>query len=238
MDNKNMKKRISLLAVVALSISSMALPAAQAAESRYITVKAQGTVKVVPDAVRINATATNLASTNKDALSATSKTAAAIRAALKTAKIDSKDIATTSITTFPEYKYGNDGSTTLLGYRATQSFTITVKAANTAGALVDSLVAAGGDSVQINGVSPFVLDSTKATVSARAIAVKNAKSRALSYAKLLGVSLGKVNYLTEDSSPIPPAPIFATAKSEADATVVDLGQQDVTVAITVQWSLR
>jgi len=233
-----MKKRISLLAVVALSISSMALPAAQAAESRYITVKAQGTVKVVPDAVRINATATNLASTNKDALSATSKTAAAIRAALKTAKIDSKDIATTSITTFPEYKYGNDGTTTLLGYRATQSFTITVKAANTAGALVDSLVAAGGDSVQINGVSPFVLDSTKATESARAIAVKNAKSRALSYAKLLGVSLGKVNYLTEDSSPIPPAPIFATAKSEADATVVDLGQQDVTVAITVQWSLR
>lgn len=233
-----MKKRISLLAVVALSISSMALPAAQAAESRYITVKAQGTVKVVPDAVRINATATNLASTNKDALSATSKTAAAIRAALKTAKIDSKDIATTSITTFPEYKYGNDGTTTLLGYRATQSFTITVKAANTAGALVDSLVAAGGDSVQINGVSPFALDSTKATESARAIAVKNAKSRALSYAKLLGVSLGKVNYLTEDSSPVPPAPIFATAKSEADATVVDLGQQDVTVAITVQWSLR
>ena len=233
-----MKKRILLLAVVAFSISSMALPAAQAAESRYITVKAQGTVKVVPDAVRINATATNLASTNKDALSATSKTAAAIRAALKTAKIDSKDIATTSITTFPEYKYGNDGTTTLLGYRATQSFTITVKAANTAGALVDSLVAAGGDSVQINGVSPFILDSTKATESARAIAVKNAKSRALSYAKLLGVSLGKVNYLTEDSSPVPPAPIFATAKSEADATVVDLGQQDVTVAITVQWSLR
>lgn len=233
-----MKKRILLLAVVAFSISSMALPAAQAAESRYITVKAQGTVKVVPDAVRINATATNLASTNKDALSATSKTAAAMRAALKTAKIDSKDIATTSITTFPEYKYGNDGTTTLLGYRATQSFTITVKAANTAGALVDSLVAAGGDSVQINGVSPFVLDSTKATESARAIAVKNAKSRALSYAKLLGVSLGKVNYLTEDSSPVPPAPIFATAKSEADATVVDLGQQDVTVAITVQWSLR
>ena len=233
-----MKKRILLLAVVAFSISSMALPAAQAAESRYITVKAQGTVKVVPDAVRINATATNLASTNKDALSATSKTAAAIRAALKTAKIDSKDIATTSITTFPEYKYGNDGTTTLLGYRATQSFTITVKAANTAGAIVDSLVAAGGDSVQINGVSPFVLDSTKATESARAIAVKNAKSRALSYAKLLWVSLGKVNYLTEDSSPVPPAPIFATAKSEADATVVDLGQQDVTVAITVQWSLR
>jgi uncharacterized protein YggE len=233
-----MKSRFSILVATILTFTTLALPVSHGAESRYITVKAQGSVKVVPDAVRINATATNLASSNKDALSATSKTAAAMRSALKNSKIDSKDIATTSITTFPEYKYGNDGTTTLLGYRATQSFTITVKAASTAGAVVDSLIAAGGDSAQINGVAPFVLDSTKATEAARAIAVKNAKSRALSYAKLLGVSLGKVNYLTEDSSPLPPSPIFATAKSEADATVVDLGQQDVTVAITVQWSLR
>ena len=233
-----MKSRFSLIAIAALALSTLLLPASQAAESRYVTVRAQGSVKVTPDAVRISATATNLASTNKDALAATAKTAAALRNALKSAKIDSKDIATTSITTFPEYKYGNDGATTLLGYRATQSFTITVKAAETAGSVVDSLVAAGGDSVQINSVSPFVLDSIKASDAARAIAVKNAKARALSYAKLLGVKLGKVNYLIEDSSPTPPSPIFATAKSEADATVVDLGQQDVTVAITVQWSLR
>lgn len=233
-----MKSRISLIAIAALALSALSLPASQAAESRYVTVRAQGSVKVTPDAVRISATATNLASTNKDALAATAKTATALRNALKSAKIDSKDIATTSITTFPEYKYGNDGVTTLLGYRATQSFTITVKAAETAGSVVDSLVAAGGDSVQINSVSPFVLDSIKASDAARAIAVKNAKARALSYAKLLGVKLGKVNYLIEDSSPTPPSPIFATAKGEADATVVDLGQQDVTVAITVQWSLR
>lgn len=233
-----MTRRISIIAMATLALSTLLLPTSHAAEVRYITVKAQGSVKVTPDAVRINATATHLASTSKDALAATAKTAAALRSVLKNSKIDSQDIATTSVTTFPEYKYGNDGVTTLLGYRATQSFTITVKAAESAGTIVDALVAAGGDSVQINGVSPFVLNSSKAADAARAIAVKNAKARALSYAKLLGVTLGKVNYLIEESAPTPPSPIFATAKSEADATVVDLGQQEVVVAITVQWSLR
>jgi uncharacterized protein YggE len=30
---------------------------------------------------------------------------------------------------------------------------------------------------------------------------------------------------------------MAVAKTEADSTVIDLGEQDVTVSVTVQWSL-
>jgi uncharacterized protein YggE len=84
-----------------------------------------------------------------------------------------------------------------------------------------------------------VLDASKVTESARAAAVKNAKAKAASYAKLMGVKLGKVNYLVENGSPAISVPIFAaTAKAESDAaTVVDLGQQDVTVSITMQWAL-
>lgn len=231
-----MKKRISIIAALSLAIIALVAPPSHAAASRYITVKAQGTVQVTPDAVRITATATNIAATNKEALAATSKSSASIRAALKSAKIDNKDIATQNISVFPEYRYSNDGGSTLVGYRASQAFTITVRAATTAGAVVDSIVAAG-DSVQINGVSPFVLDSTKSSEAARGVAVKNAKARANSYAKLLGVKLGKINYLVEESAPNSVAPVFASAKAESDATVVDLGQQDVTVSITVQWSL-
>jgi uncharacterized protein YggE len=227
-----MKKRISIIAALALVSIALVAPASQAAANRYITVKAQGTVQVTPDAVRISATATNIAATSKEALAATSKSSASIRAALKSSKIDSKDISV-----FPEYRYSNDGGSTLVGYRASQGFTITVRAAATAGAVVDAIVAAAGDSAQINGVSPFVLDSTKSSEAARGVAVKNAKARAISYAKLLGVKLGKINYLVEESAPNSVAPIFTTAKAESDATVVDLGQQDVTVSITVQWAL-
>jgi uncharacterized protein YggE len=232
-----MKKRISLIAVLAIALAAVAIPSANAAATRYITVSAQGVVKVVPDAVRINATATSVAATSKEALAATAKTATAVRAALKAAKIDTKDIAPQSISVYPEYKYTNDGGSTLTGYRASQSFTITVRAADTAGALVDALVAAGGDNLQINGATPFVLDSTKSLEAARAAAVKSAKAKASSYAKLMGVKLGKVNYLVENSSPTNYVPVMGVAKAENDATVIDLGQQDVAIAVTVRWSL-
>ena len=231
------RKRISVIALLMSLAAGTLVPAAEAAASRYITISAQGSVKVVPDAVRINASATAVAATSKEALAATSKTASAVRTALKNSKIDSKDIATQSVTVYPEYKYNTDGSSTLVGYRGSQSFTITVRAADTAGAVVDSLVATGGDNLQINGATPFILDSTNSLEAARAAAVKSAKAKATSYAKLMGVKLGKINYLIENSAPTNYTPVMATAKAESDATVIDLGQQDVTISVTVQWSL-
>ena len=229
-------KRISLLAVLTVAIATLMEPAANAAATRYITISSQGSVKVVPDAVRINATSTNVAPTSKEALAATAKTSAAVRAALLAAKIDKKDISTQSISVYPEYKYDNN-TAVLVGYRASQTFTIVVRAAATAGDVVDAIVAAGGDSLQLSGATPFVLDNTKAATAARTIAVKNARAKAASYASLLGVKLGKVNYLVENSAPTPYVPVMAVAKTEADSTVVDLGEQDVTVSVTVQWSL-
>ena len=231
------RKRISVIALVMTLAAGAFSSAAEAAAARYITISAQGSVKVVPDAVRINATATSVAATSKEALATTAKTAAAVRAALKVAKIDTKDIATQSVSVYPEYKYNTDGSSTLVGYRGSQAFTITVRAADTAGSVVDSLVAAGGDNLQINGATPFILDSTNSLEAARAAAVKSAKAKATSYAKLMGVKLGKVNYLVENSAPTNYTPVMAMAKAESDATVIDLGQQDVTISVTVQWSL-
>jgi hypothetical protein len=231
------RTRIPVIALLVIAVAAMLSPTANAAATRYITVSAQGTIQVVPYAVRINATASTLAATSKEALATNAKTSNAVRAALKAAKIDTKDYATQSVSVYPEYKYTTDGVAVLSGYRASQSFSIVVRAADTAGSLVDSLVAAGGDNLQINGASPFVLDTTKSLESARAAAVKSAKSKATSYAKLMGVKLGKVNFLVENSSPSNYSPVMSVAKAESDATVIDLGQQDVTISVTVQWGL-
>ncbi|MCX6444033.1 MAG: SIMPL domain-containing protein [Actinobacteria bacterium] len=231
-----LRKRISIIAVASLVSAGFFTTSAEAATSRYVTVNAQGSVKVVPDAVRITATATNVAATSKEALAATAKTSAAVRAAILAAKIDKKDIATQSITISPEYKYENNTST-IIGYRASQAFTIVVRAADTAGSIVDDIVAAGGDSLQLSGATPFVLDNSKATAAARTAAVKSASAKAASYASLLGVKLGKVTYLIENSSPVSYVPVMGVAKAESDATVIDLGEQDVSVSVTVKWSL-
>ncbi len=227
-----------VIAVSLISGVALAMPAS-AAETRYITISATGTTTVVPDAVRINATVSVLGTTSTDALGSASATAAAVRKALIANKVATKDIATQSINVNPEYSYPQDGGKPVLtGYRASQSFEIVVRAAATAGVVVDAIIQAGADNVQLNGVSPFVINNNKATDLARTFAVGRAKAKAASYAKLLGVKLGKVIYLDESSAPSV-FPMYSTAaKADSAATVVDLGQQKITVSVTVRWSIN
>ena len=235
------KRNIAVTSLALALVGGLAsMPAASAATSpsRYVTITADGSVKVVPDAVRMNATVTVIAGSSKEAQGQVSTTSAAVRAALVAAKIDKKDIATQSITVYPEYNYTQESGSKLIGYRSSQSFAIVIRNAANAGDIVDSVIAAGGDNLQINGVTPFVLDSTMAAESARAVAVKNAKAKAASDAKLLGVKLGKVTYIVENYAPASyPVQSMLGKAEDAMSTVVDLGQQDVTVSVTVRWAL-
>ena len=231
--------RTSVASVIALTLIlgvGFGQPAL-AADTRYITISATGTTTVVPDAVRINATVSVLGTTSKGALNTANATSKAVRSALTANKVATKDVATQSITVYPEYSYPSSGTPTLSGYRATQSFDITIRSATSAGAVVDAIVEAGGDNLLVNGVSPFILESEKATETARTTAVKKAKAKAASYAKLLGVKLGRVIYLNETSTPAT-YPIFTpTTKADSAETVVDLGEQKVSVSVTVRWSI-
>ena len=232
------KKYIAIPVVALVAAAAFALPASAATPARYVTVNAEGVVQVTPDAVRINASVSLVAGTSAQALSKTSTAAAKVRAALIAKKIATKDIKTTSISVYPEYNYTQDKGSVQIGYRASQSFEVIVRNAASAGAVVDDVVAAAGDDVQIQGATPFVLDSAKATASARAAAVANARAKAKSYAELLDVKLGKVTYLVENSSPVSYTPIMGVAKAaDSMATEIDLGNQDVTVSITIRWSL-
>jgi len=233
----------SILTVAAVAgVVALAIPAngAGTADNRFITVTGVGTVSVVPDAVRFNATVSSLASTNAAALSSASKSAAAVRAALVAKGIAAKDIRSANISVYPEYNWTQDAGTKITGYRASQSFDVLVRTASKAGSIIEAVVTAGGDNVQLGGVIPTTLNPSVATEDARAAAVTNAKSKATSYAKLLGTSIGKVLSLEEQSSPVYSSPFpMAKAGLAADQAVeIDLGEQDVTVTITVRWALN
>jgi uncharacterized protein YggE len=233
----------SIITVSAVAgVIALAIPASGAgtADDRYITVTGVGTISVVPDAVRFNATVSALASTNSAALSSASKSAAAVRTALKDKGIAVKDIRSANISVYPEYNWTQEAGTKITGYRASQSFDVLIRKAADAGSIIEAVVTAGGDNVQLGGVIPTTLNPSAASEEARAAAVANAKSKATSYAKLLGTSIGKVLSLEEQSSPVYSSP-FPTAKAgvAADQAVeIDLGQQDVTVSITVRWALN
>ena len=237
----NIRTIASLFTVATVAgVIALAIPAnsAETATTRFITVTGVGTVSVVPDAVRFNATVSIISTTNNAALSTATKSAAAVRQALKDAGIASKDIRSASISVYPEYNWTQEAGTKITGYRASQSFDVLVRTASKAGSIIEAVVTAGGDNVQLGGVIPVTLNPSVATEDARAAAVANAKSKAASYAKLLGTSIGKVLSLEEQSSPVYSSP-FPMAKASADAAAVeiDLGEQDVTVTITVKWAL-
>jgi len=238
------KLRTVLNAVTVASVAgvvALAVPAngAGTGDNRYITVTGVGTISVVPDAVRFNATVSALGSTNAVALSTASKSATAVRAALRIAGIAAKDIRSASISVYPEYNWTQETGTKITGYRASQSFDVLVRTASKAGCIIETVVKAGGDTVQLGGVIPTTLNPSAATKDARAAAVANARSKASSYAKLLGTSIGKVLSLEEQSSPVYSSPFPMAKAAEADSAVqIDLGEQDVTVTITVRWALN
>ena len=234
---------VSILTVAAVAgVVALAIPAngAGTADNRFITVTGVGTISVVPDAVRFNATVSSLASTNAAALSSATKSAAAVRAALKDAAIATKDIRSANISVYPEYNWTQETGTKITGYRASQSFDVLVRTASKVGIISEAVVKAGGDNVQLGGVIPTTLNPSLATEDARAAAVANAKSKASSYAKLLGTSIGKVLSLEEQSSPVysSPFPMAKAGAADAAAVEIDLGEQDVTVTITVRWALN
>ena len=222
--------------LVALVGASIFATPSQALD-RYISVSATGTVKVVPDAVRVNATVAVVASANADALSGAGSSATKLREALTASGIASKDVRSTTLSVFPEYNYTTDKGSTLVGYRASQSFEVIIHNTKNAGTVVDAIVAAVGNTLTVEGVTPFVSDNTSATIAARVDAVNRAKAKATSYAKLLGVKLGKITYLEESSSSSPYPVMMAMAKSDAGATTIDLGQQDVTISVNTRWGI-
>jgi len=230
-----MKRALVFLLALITAISLM--PSASA-NTRHITVTGTGTSTVAPDAVRFLASVSTLAASNKMALFNANKSSSAIREALKANGIESKDIKSSSLTVYPEYNYSQDKGQELMGYRATQSFTIVIRKAASAGEVIDVVVNAGGDPLQITGVVPFLSKDSAAAAAARKAAVADAKSRAISYASALGQRLGRVIYLNEITAPTYNFPVIGVEKAASDATQIDLGETEVTVTVNVRWALN
>jgi uncharacterized protein YggE len=208
--------------------------------NRGVTVQATGTAEVVPDSVSLKFSVTAVAESNEEAVNAVATLADAARKSLSDSGIADDEIQSRTVMTYPEYRYDGDGSQTLVGYRATQSFAVQIDDADNAGEVVDALVAAVGDGLQVESVTPEVGDNEEALEAARQSAVRNAREKAEDYADLLDVDLGEVQAVIEVTSPITFEP--RAVSESADASVgnidIDLGVQEVSVTVEVRWSLK
>ncbi|MEY4896466.1 MAG: hypothetical protein RI890_1265 [Actinomycetota bacterium] len=206
-----------------------------------VTLDATGSVKVVPDGVQFNFSVFAVEATSKSASERANVLANQAREALDESKIDKEDISTQNVSVYPEYSYSPEGKQTLIGFRASQSFAVTLRDTEEAGSVVDAVLLLVGTDLTIDTLAPILLDTSDALEQARENAIKLAKKKAEDYADLLDVKLGDVISVREfsgsSSIPQPWLRDMATADSlESTKTVVDLGTQEVTVTVEVRWA--
>jgi uncharacterized protein len=100
-------------------------------------------------------------------------------------------------------------------------------------------VRAGGNAVEVDGVSLSLSDTGSLLAAARARAAADARAKAAQYAKGLGGSLGPLMSMSEQN-PAPP-PVFAPGAARPAATPspvpVSPGRQQLTVTVTAVFAL-
>jgi len=228
-------------AILTFSVLAIAIHQNPSTTQRYVTVVGTGTTTVVPDAVRLDASVTSKESSSAAALSSASKSAQTFRQTLISSGVLAKYIQTQTLNVTPNYVYSPNGTSKISGYQATQAFTVTIRNAANAGAIVSAAQNAVGNPLQINGTSSYVFDETAAEATARVQAIAIAKSKAASYASLAGAKIGKILTIDEtvqNSNPVPVVMAMAKADTTSTPAQIDLGTQAVTVTVTTQWSIK
>ena len=229
-------------AILTFSVLAIAIHQNPSTSVRFVNVTGTGKTTVTPDAVNMDASVSTVANTSAAALAATNKSAATFRQSLISSGVIAKYIKSQNLTVTPYYTYSQQGASKITGYQAAQAFIVVIRNAGNAGAILTAAQNAVGNSLQVNGVNAYVFDESAAEASARAQAIKIAKAKATSYAELAGAKIGKIITIDESIQNASPQPIaFASmAKTATDAAPaqIDLGQQNVTVTVTTQWSIH
>lgn len=203
-------------------------------DSRQVTVVGAGQVQGTPDTLTANVSIEATAPDVTTVMNQTSdRTRAVIDALVNSARVDRKDISTTTVNLQPQY--GPD-SPSITGYRASNSISVKIRDLGSASQTLALIVSTGGDATRINSVNYSIDDDSQLVRDARARAFGDAKARAEQYAQLSGLKLGNVISISETTGSTPPTPT-PMPRAAMEAVPVEPGQQTVAFSVTVIWQL-
>ena len=232
------------LAVLALALSACgpttinqeALP-----PLRTLNVTGSGQANLVPDIAYIYVGVHTEKPSASEAVSENNTQTQQMIQALRDFGIDAKDIRTTNFSIWPMDKY--DPSTGMPSgekvYAVDNTVYVTVRDLDTLGDLLDTVIAAGANTV--NSIQFDVADKAKALEQARADAVKNAEAQAQALASAAGVTLGEIQALSFFDNQVYPVMDGrgAGGNAVAEAAVpIQPGQLTFTVSVSVTYAIK
>ena len=228
-----------------LAAAALAVPAAAPAQTMQqiagtrLDISASGEVTRVPDVAVISTGVVTRATTATAAIQQNAARMERVRAALRRAGIDDKDIQTSSINLNPDYVYVERQPPKLTGYQASNNVSVRFRDIRKTGEILDALVAEGAN--QINGPSLTIDKPEAALDEARLKAIANGRARAELYARGLGMRVTRLLSVSESGgyAAAPPMPMYARAEMAQDAkTTIDPGEQKVSVSIAMSFELQ
>jgi uncharacterized protein len=209
-----------------------------------IWVNGEGKVIVVPDLaiVTLGVSAQTLTVAESQAQAATAMDK--VISALKTNGVADKDIQTQNFSISQVTRYDDKTQQeVVIGYRVSNTVVAKLRNISKAGATIDAVVTAGGDYTRFNGIN-FSIDKPEQYYSqAREQAITDAKAKADQMAKLSGVTLGPVTYMSESTYvPPTPGPIMYKADMAASgagaSTSISAGEMNVILNVQIAYSLK
>ncbi len=225
-----------LSACVPTTINQQAQPVV-----RTLTVTGTGQANLVPDIAYIYLGVHTEKPTASEAMAENNTQTQAMIDALTKFGIAKKDIRTTNFSIYPTDKYDpqTNQPTGEKIYSVDNTVYVTVRDLKKLGDLLDTVVAAGANT--INSIQFDVADKEAATKTARADAVKDASTQAQELASSAGVSLGEIQTIGFfDNQPVP---LFdgkggGAAVAQAAAVPIQPGQLTLTVTVNVTYAIK
>lgn len=234
------------LALLALAVSacapSVGAPAAGApAEPPTLSVVGTGNADLVPDIAYIYVGVhTELPSASEAVTENNSQTQKMI-AGLTEFGIDAKDIRTTNFSIYPFDKYDplTGAATGEKYYSVDNTVYVTVRDLDTLGDLLDTVIAAGANTV--NSIQFDVADKDAALKQARADAIADARTKAEELAEAAGMQVGDIRSIIFTDSqyyPVYDGRGAGGGGEAASAVPIQPGQLTFTVTVSVTYELK
>jgi uncharacterized protein YggE len=205
-----------------------------------VDVVGTGTASATPDVVRVSLGLRCEADGVSSALAQAADAVRAVSSAARAHGLEDADIASTSASVQP--RWDRNGAR-VTGYTAYHQLTLRVRRLGDLNELIDSVAAAAGNALVIDGIALDLAERAPLEQAARAAAFANALAKARQYADLAGTSLGRVLAVVEQPGFPPgrpgPVPMAMTARAAADSSgmPVEAGEHAVTVTVQVSWAL-
>ena len=228
---RGMRLLVAIAIAVALLAGGADAATTAGTTTDSVTVSGTGTITAVPDQAEFDFSVLTNAATATAALGRNGTDTKAVISAVEGTGVAEANIQTSQVSLNPVMS--NDG-TSITGYSASDTISVTKLAIAKAGAVVDAAVGAGangvsGPSLSVSSQDALYNDALKA-------AVAQAKTKAQALADAAGRTLGAVTTIVEGggSSPLP----FAVGAAAKGSTPIEAGTQQIQATVTVTYALN